>query len=183
MKIINLTPHAVTVAGITIEPSGIVARVSATTADAGSVDFNGTSIPLTTTVYGEVQGLPDQRDDTLLIVSSMVAARCKDRTDVFIPNEPIRDAEGRIIGCKSLGRVWPHHPIGSICLLNDTGTKKMLRVCLGQRQRECGFHYQATFHSSIWVDCNNEVYLKSQDVGDGTSYTRTLVVEGSCISQ
>lgn len=36
MKIINLTPHAVTVAGITIEPSGIVARVSATTADAGS---------------------------------------------------------------------------------------------------------------------------------------------------
>lgn len=105
MKIINLTPHAVTVAGITIEPSGIVARVSATTADAGSVDFNETSIPLTTTVYGEVQGLPDQRDDTLLIVSSMVAARCKDRTDVFIPNEPIRDAEGRIIGCKSLGRV------------------------------------------------------------------------------
>ena len=66
---------------------------------------NGTKIPLTTTAYGEVQGLPDQRDDTVLIVSSMVAARCKDRTDVFIPNESIRDAEGRIIGCKSLGRV------------------------------------------------------------------------------
>ena len=38
-------------------------------------------------------------------VSSLVAARCNDRTDVFIPNEPIRDAEGRIVGCKSLGRV------------------------------------------------------------------------------
>lgn len=101
----NLTPHSVTVAGITIEPSGIVARVSAATADAGSVDFNGTTIPLTTTVYGEVQNLPAQRDDTLLIVSSLVAARCKGRTDVFIPNEPIRDAEGRIVGCKSLGRV------------------------------------------------------------------------------
>ena len=84
MYIRNLTPHSVTVAGITIEPSGIVARVSA---------------------YGEVQNLPAQRDDTLLIVSSLVAARCKDRTDVFIPNEPIRDAEGRIVGCKSLGRV------------------------------------------------------------------------------
>lgn len=105
MYIRNLTPHSVTVAGITIEPSGIVARVSAATADAGSVDFNGTTIPLTTTVYGEVQNLPSQRDDTLLIVSSLVAARCKGRTDVFIPNEPIRDAEGRIVGCKSLGRV------------------------------------------------------------------------------
>lgn len=105
MKIINLTPHSVTVAGITFEPSGVVARVSSETVDAGSLDFNGTKIPLTTTAYGEAQGLPDQRDDTLLIVSSMVAARCKDRTDVFIPNEPIRDAEGRIIGCKSLGRV------------------------------------------------------------------------------
>lgn len=57
MYIRNLTPHSVTVAGITIEPSGIVARVSAATADAGSVDFNGTTIPLTTTVYGEVQNL------------------------------------------------------------------------------------------------------------------------------
>lgn len=75
MYIRNLTPHSVTVAGITIEPSGIVARVSAATADAGSVDFNGTTIPLTTTVYGEVQNLPAQRDDTLLIVSSLVAAR------------------------------------------------------------------------------------------------------------
>lgn len=74
MYIRNLTPHSVTVAGITIEPSGIVARVSAATADAGSVDFNGTTIPLTTTVYGEVQNLPAQRDDTLLIVSSLVAA-------------------------------------------------------------------------------------------------------------
>lgn len=48
MYIRNLTPHSVTVAGITIEPSGIVARVSAATADAGSVDFNGATIPLTT---------------------------------------------------------------------------------------------------------------------------------------
>lgn len=41
MYIRNLTPHSVTVAGITIEPSGIVARVSAATADAGSVASTG----------------------------------------------------------------------------------------------------------------------------------------------
>lgn len=76
MKIVNLTPHPVTVAGITIEPSGVVARVSTTTVDAGSLDFNGTKIPLTTTAYGEVQGLPEQRDDTVLIVSSLVAFFC-----------------------------------------------------------------------------------------------------------
>ena len=47
MKIINLTPHSVTVAGITIKPSGVVARISSETVDAGSLDFNGTKIPLT----------------------------------------------------------------------------------------------------------------------------------------
>lgn len=39
MKIINLTPHSVTVAGITFEPSGVVARVSSETVDVGSLDF------------------------------------------------------------------------------------------------------------------------------------------------
>ena len=75
MYIRNLTPHSVTVAGITIEPSGIVARVSAATADAGSVDFNGTTIPLTTTVYGEVQNLPARTVPTSSSPMSLSATR------------------------------------------------------------------------------------------------------------
>lgn len=106
MTIKNLTPHAINFIGEdgetmrTIEPSGVVARVSATTVETGDLD----GIRITETVYGEVEGLPDETEDTIYIVSSLVASRVN-RGDVFIPNESVRDDKGRIIGCRSLGRV------------------------------------------------------------------------------
>lgn len=108
MTIINLTPHAINFVDSegkeikTIEPSGNLARVDAKTVATGEV-FCG--IPVTSTEYGIVEGLPDQTDDTIYVVSSIAAQRCKDRPDVFIPSESIRDDKGRIIGCRSLGRV------------------------------------------------------------------------------
>lgn len=106
MKMINLTPHAITFVrdsaeDIIIAPSGAIARVAAQTVTTGEI--NG--IPTTSTEYGEVEGLPVPEEYTIYIVSSLVAGRCKDRTDVFIPNESVRDDSGRIIGCRSLGRV------------------------------------------------------------------------------
>lgn len=80
MYIRNLTPHSVTVAGITIEPSGIVARVSAATADAGSVDFNGTTIPLTTTVYGK--RLASKSENTVEFVENTIVSHNKQELDV-----------------------------------------------------------------------------------------------------
>jgi len=105
-NIINLTPHAITFVlegGIrkVIQPSGELARLTTKTVTIGEV--NG--IPVTTTEYGDVTGLPEPTDGTVYIVSSLVAGRVPDRKDVFIPNESVRDAEGRIVGCKSLGRV------------------------------------------------------------------------------
>ena len=108
LDIINLTPHSISFVGddgstiITIEPCGSLARVSASTEKTGAV-ING--IPVTRTVYGAVEGLPEPKDGTVYVVSSIVAARCPDRDDVFIPNESVRDSEGRIVGCKSLGHV------------------------------------------------------------------------------
>ncbi len=108
MKMINLTPHSITFitneGNVVIEPSGSVARVSATTAQSGTVECDGITVPVTTTVYGEIEGLPEPQDDTIYLVSSLVASRT-DRQDVFIPAESVRDEQGRIIGCKSLGRV------------------------------------------------------------------------------
>lgn len=107
MKFVNLTPHSVSFVGAdnevvrTVEPSGSLARVSAKTVVIGECD----GLPITTTEFGEVEGLPEPCDDTIYIVSSLVAQRCRDRHDVFIPNESIRDSNGRIIGCKSLGRI------------------------------------------------------------------------------
>ena len=108
VEVINLTPHSIAfVSGdgapiITIEPSGQLARVSAHTERTGTV-ING--IPVTKTVYGDIEGLPEPKDGTVYVVSSIVAARCLERDDVFIPNESVRDEQGRIIGCKSLGHV------------------------------------------------------------------------------
>lgn len=105
MNIVNLTPHEVnfiTDAGtITIPASGILARVTTKTVTVGEI--NG--IPVTSTEFGEVEGLPAPTPDTVYIVSSLVASRVPDRNDVFIPNESVRDENGRIIGCRSLGRI------------------------------------------------------------------------------
>lgn len=107
MKLINLTPHAINFvdgdgnAVLTVAPSGDLARVSSQTVTIGDCD----GIPITTTWFGAVVGLPDRQDGTGFIVSSLVAQRVPDRDDVFIPSDSVRDDAGRIIGCRSLGRV------------------------------------------------------------------------------
>lgn len=107
INIVNLVPHDVVFVDdensviCTVSPSGMLARVAAQTKVIGSI--NG--IPVTSTEYGDVVGLPDPEEDTIYIVSSMVAKQVPDRKDVFIPNESIRDVNGVIIGCKSLGKV------------------------------------------------------------------------------
>ena len=106
-NIINLTPHAITFVTElgqsirTVEASGQLARVSVKTETTG--EFAG--IPVTRSVYGEVEGLPAPEAGTVYIVSSLVAQRVPEREDVFIPNESVRDGEGRIIGCRSLGHI------------------------------------------------------------------------------
>lgn len=114
--LINLTPHAINFVDgegrpiATIEPSGQLARVTSKTIVIGEI--NG--IPVTTTEYEEIEGLPAplRKDDPRrlhggvgYIVSSLVASRCPERDDVFIPNESVRDSQGCIVGCRSLGHV------------------------------------------------------------------------------
>lgn len=107
INFINLTPHAITFVNsdnkpfCVVAPSGDLARVSTKTVTVGEVE----GIPVTQTEYGEVEGLPEPKKDTIYLVSSLVAQRCTGREDVFIPNESVRDSEGRIVGCRSLGRI------------------------------------------------------------------------------
>lgn len=107
MNIKNLTPHTINFVSpegypvMDIKPEGTVARVSAKTATVGEID----GIPVTKSVYGEVEGLPEPEEGTIYIVSALVAGRVPEREDVFIPNESVRDEKGRIVGCKSLGHV------------------------------------------------------------------------------
>lgn len=105
ITVMNLTPHTVNIvteSGIIDYPaSGRIARVSARTQVIGKLG----NIPITRTVYGEVEGLPEPEEGVIYIVSSLVAQRVPERTDVFVPSESVRDDQGRIIGCKSLGRI------------------------------------------------------------------------------
>lgn len=62
-------------------------------------DFNGVS--LNSNTYGEVVGLPEPAENTLYIVSSIVAHAVKGkRADCIIVDKTIRDEKNFIIGCK-----------------------------------------------------------------------------------
>lgn len=102
--ILNLTPHCINVVDSEGEalmsfPSEGIARLSTTTEVVGSV--NG--IPLTKTVFGEVEGLPEEKEGTFIIVSAMVKSALPERHDLLVPGLQVRDDQGRVIGCKSLG--------------------------------------------------------------------------------
>lgn len=106
IEIRNLTPHAITFIAngdkkVTIDPSGVIARVTTNTMTTGEI--NG--IPVTTTEYSKVENLPAPEEGVIYLVSLAVAQRCIGRTDIYIPNEQIRNEQGQVIGCRSLGRV------------------------------------------------------------------------------
>ena len=52
-----------------------------------------------------VYGLPHRRDNIFYIVSRVVAEARRDRDDLIIPDETVRDGEGRIIGCRGFASV------------------------------------------------------------------------------
>lgn len=109
-RIINLTPHQITVekdmgGGLTgstvIEPSGKVARVKEKVEilpDEGNILFVRTQ-------WGEIQNLPEPKDGVYYLVSSIVFA-ATDRKDVIAvdtgPDSAIRDGNGNIKAVKRL---------------------------------------------------------------------------------
>lgn len=110
MRLVNLTPHPVTLLvgdrTLMIPPEPTPARCSETRSVVGTVEVDGLEVPVTRVGFGQVQGLPAPREGVLYVVSRMVAEACRDRADLVIPDDLVRDAEGRIIGARSLARVW-----------------------------------------------------------------------------
>ena len=104
MTIMNCTPHTVNFVNDagevvrSIEPSGILPRVSSSISLVGDID----GIPDEETVYGEVSNLPEKQDGVILIVSAMVASRLPYRDDLRVPGRQVRNDRGQVIGCKSL---------------------------------------------------------------------------------
>jgi hypothetical protein len=103
--VVNLTPHTVTVlVGDTmknIPPSGKIVRVSAHCEHCGDID----GMPVVLCHEGEPRGLPEPKEGTVYLVSSVVAKAVK-RKDVLSPDTSddgvIRDGNGYIICVKRL---------------------------------------------------------------------------------
>ena len=114
VKIVNLTPHAITVLKngeeiAVYDASGCIARCESDTVTVGEI----AGIPLTETRFGKLylidrdrvkHELPEQQDGTFYIVSALVA-RVAQREDFIIVDDTVRDDNGRIVGCQSFAHV------------------------------------------------------------------------------
>lgn len=95
MVYVNCTPHQINLNdGRSFEPSGNVARVSSA--------FEQISSDLFVQTFGDVQDLPEPKEDTLYIVSGMVlSAIGVQRPDIVAPAtghpDTVRDEKGRIL--------------------------------------------------------------------------------------
>lgn len=110
MKILNFTPHAVTIRtpkGETVYPSVGVARADTRSQVVGYID----DLPIVKKTFGAVYGLPESvPNDTILIVSSLTAQAAKEHKHplcdrLYIVNDTVRDENGRIVACTSLAQV------------------------------------------------------------------------------
>lgn len=111
LYLINLTQHEVTVVAaddapiLSLAPSGRFARLSESVIDSETMMIGEAAIPTSILEYGrEVIDLPDPRPGVRYVVSRLTALAI-DRSDVFFPQDEVRDSNGRIIGCRRLGRV------------------------------------------------------------------------------
>jgi hypothetical protein len=126
MKIINLTPHDVVVGDTTYPPSGDIARVRekwvSTRDRPGDPGTGYAEVTYSDPVIvreGKDHGMwaSPELADTKYIVSNIVALMCRDREDLLIPGKPVRDAEGKVIGCECLARPVYQFEAKTLCEL------------------------------------------------------------------
>ena len=105
-KIINMTPHPVNILDeenneiATIPASGKLIRLKSNIVRDGEIG----EIPISKTVFGDPEGLPERNTGIYYIVSQLVKSACSGRDDLLVPAEVVRNEDGNIIGCRSLGR-------------------------------------------------------------------------------
>ena len=109
-NIINLTPHTINICNEdgtimrSFESQGI-ARAKQTAEVVGDLD----GVELVSMKFGEPEDLPEFKEGIYYVVSIITAnaAKAVGRRvdDLLITSDPVRDADGRIIGCKRFALV------------------------------------------------------------------------------
>jgi len=110
VNIVNCTPHNVSIYNDHMEkimeliPCGITSRIALS--EQKIIGMINEIIPITVNTYGDAIDLPSPKENTIFIVSKMVAEAMKGiRNDLYIVNDSVRDENNRIIGCKSLAQL------------------------------------------------------------------------------
>lgn len=110
VEMVNLTPHVVRLVGedqtVELPPAGPPARVVLRPdRPDGAVRVGSLVVPLKrTAATGVVTGLPEPRPGVMLIVARPVAEALPERDDLVYPHETVRNADGVVVGCRSLAR-------------------------------------------------------------------------------
>jgi len=120
LRTINATPHELTIDGVTVPPSGILARARQENKVSGyrliTINENeAVHVPVITATYGEVifdgdeEFLSHLDDNNTTIIVSLIAYNAMKKqgintNNVFIPIGQIRDEQGKIVGCRGIGR-------------------------------------------------------------------------------
>lgn len=105
MKILNLTPHSLTLVGdngtLVVPPSGQVARLTVTRKEITPIEIDGFILPVNRPTLGAITGIPEREHGVILVVSALVAEAVR-RADVMSPGELLRDGFGAIVGARGL---------------------------------------------------------------------------------
>lgn len=111
MRIVNLTPHPVTLVTangdeVVIQPEETPVRIPAETKPAGEI--NG--IPLVEETLGNADNvLPAPQPDTVYVVSRPVAERASHRDDLVVPTD-VERVNGKPVRARALARVMAASP-------------------------------------------------------------------------
>jgi hypothetical protein len=124
LQFMNFTPHPVVIrrpdgSDQVIPPEPVPARVAQLPAKTCAIPGHFPVPLVSSPEFGEVTGLPAYapEDETVMIVSALVLARCPGRIDVFAPatgpsDEAVRDGSGRIVAVTRLvaaPETWADH--------------------------------------------------------------------------
>lgn len=102
---VNLTPHELTIAGTTVPPSGLVARVNVEQKQLSTITVGQAEVAVFSQIYGAITDLPAPEPDVFYLVSNVVRSVLgSSRSDVLAPDTGptgIRK-DGHIVGVTQL---------------------------------------------------------------------------------
>ena len=110
MRLVNLTPHPVTLVGrerTRILPvGGPFARVTRTVVNESHHEMTGLgSVRVVDVVAGtDVEELPPPRPGVGYVVAQLTALASPDRDDLYFPWDEVRDDSGQLLGVRGVAR-------------------------------------------------------------------------------